>query len=110
MQTFHGAMKEEMVDMVHSFIIKLLPNSIQGIITTRGCQRVKGRKCLCRCHGPECCYVSSKEYQASGHVNGAHQLMAKDIKKHGWFWGMIHPMMKQNPTTTIAEALGQGEI
>jgi hypothetical protein len=39
-----------------------------------------------------------------------YKLIAKYIKKHGCFWGMIRTMMKQNPMPTIAEALGQGEI
>jgi hypothetical protein len=45
-----------------------------------------------------------------GHVNGTHKLIAKYIKKYGCFWGMIRMMMKQTPTPTIAEALGQGDI
>jgi hypothetical protein len=36
--------------------------------------------------------------------------MAKDIRRLGWFWETIHMMLKVKPTTTIAEALGQGDF
>jgi hypothetical protein len=61
-------------------------------------------------HSPGCSHVSDKKYHASDHVNGLPKSMAKDIKKLGWFRGMIHGMMKQNPMTRIAEALGEGEF
>jgi hypothetical protein len=36
--------------------------------------------------------------------------MTEDIQKLGWFWGTIHPMIKENPKVTIAETLGQGKF
>jgi hypothetical protein len=110
LQAFHNATKEETEDMIRYFIIKLLPNPIQAIFTTRGGHRVKGRRCHCRYHSPGCSYVSDKEYQVNGHMNRVHKSMMIEIKNLGWFWGTIRMMMKQKPTATIAEALGQGEF
>jgi hypothetical protein len=106
LQTFHGAAKEDTADMVRYFIIKLFPNPIQAIYTTRGGRKVHGRRCLCRCHSPGYNYVSGKHYQVSGNANSKHKLMANDIKKLGWFWGTIRTLMKLQSKMTIAEALG----
>jgi hypothetical protein len=107
-QTFHGAAKEETADMIRYFITKLLPNPIQDIFTTRLGHRVRGRRCLCRCHNPGCTYVSGRDYQVNGHVHNSHKQMSRDIQRLGWFWGTMHTMLKANPKMTIAEAIGEG--
>jgi hypothetical protein len=110
LQTFHGVSKEETADMMRYFIMKLLPGPVKEVVTTLGGHRVKGKRCLCRCHSPGCTYVSGKEYQVSGHVHSKHKAMANDIKRLGWFWGTMHTMLKAKPDMTIAEALGQGDF
>jgi hypothetical protein len=57
LQTFHGVTKEETSDMVRYFITKLLPGPVQAIITTSKGNKVKGERCLCRCHSPGCSYT-----------------------------------------------------
>jgi hypothetical protein len=54
--------------------------------------------------------VSGKEYQISGHMNGKHKLMMKDIIRLGWFWGTIHTMMKFKPKATITHASSAGDF
>jgi uncharacterized C2H2 Zn-finger protein len=39
-----------------------------------------------------------------------HKTIARDIKRFGWFWGMIHTIMKEKPDKTIAESLGEDEF
>jgi hypothetical protein len=36
--------------------------------------------------------------------------MAKDIRRLGWFWEMIHMILTMKPTTTITEVQGQGDF
>jgi hypothetical protein len=70
--------------MGHFFIIKLLLNPIQEIITTRGCHRLKGRRCLADAIVQDVVMRVSKNIK-NDHVNGTHKSMAKYIKKHGCF-------------------------
>jgi hypothetical protein len=109
-QVLHGATKEETADIIKYFITKLLPNPIQDIFTTRLGRRVRGRRCLCRCHNPGCTYVSGKDFHVNSHVHSSHKQMTKDINRLGWFWGTMHTMLKVKPMMTIVEALGEGEF
>jgi hypothetical protein len=36
--------------------------------------------------------------------------MQQNIYMLGWFWGKIRTMIKAEPLTTIAEALGEGKF
>jgi hypothetical protein len=106
MQVVHGVSKEETSDMVRYFIMKLLPGRVETVVKTRVSSRVRGKWNLCRCHFLGCEYVSGDGSQVDTYMKKSYESMMKDIEALGWFWGTIHAMIKANPKTTIAEALG----
>jgi hypothetical protein len=110
MQKCHGASQKETMDMVCYVIRKLLPGSVEAIVRTDGGSRVRGDWQLHKCHYPRCSYVNGRRVRVEKHIRKKHSEMARDIKALGWFWGIIHAMIKANPWTTIAETLGRASF
>jgi hypothetical protein len=106
----HGVAQEETIDMVRYFISKMLPGPIKALITTRTGHIVNHRFNFGRCHYPGCSYVNAESGRIDAHVRKAHKSMGIDVKSLGWFWGIIHAMVRTDPRITIAEALGEGHF
>jgi hypothetical protein len=106
MQKCHGASLKETMDMVSYVIRQFLMGSVEAVLRTDGGARVKGDWRLHRCHYRGYSYVNGRRVRVEKHIRKKHSEMAKDVKVLGWFWGTIHAMIKVNPWTTIAEALG----
>jgi hypothetical protein len=105
MQKCHGTSQKETMDMVSYVIRKFLPGPVETVMRTDRGAKVREDWQLHRCHYPWCSYVNGRRVRVEEHIRRKHNEMAKDIKALGWFWGTIHTMIKENPGTTIAEAL-----
>jgi hypothetical protein len=108
MQLEHGASKEDTADMIRYFISRLLPGQIRAEISQSDGQLVELRLNFGRCHCPGCEYVSGIPSRVDVHIRRVHKSLDNDIKSIGWFWGPVHAMIKTNPRTSIAEAMGEG--
>jgi hypothetical protein len=98
------------MDMVSYVIRKFLPGPVEAVVRTDRGARVRGDWRLHRCHHPRCSDVNVRRERVEAHIRKKQGEMAKDIKALGWFWGTIHAMIKENPRTTIAEALGRASF
>jgi hypothetical protein len=95
------------MDIVNYVIRKFLPRPVETVVRTDRGARVRRDWQLHRYHYPGCSYVKGLRVRVEEYIRRKHREMAKDIKALGWFWGTIHAIIKQNPMTSIVEALGR---
>jgi hypothetical protein len=92
------------------FIRHMLPHKIHPPVTGDRGERAHRSWACVRCHHPGCSYFHPSPFAVQHHIEHVHGKMAADIQELGWFWGTIRTIVRINPETTIAAALGEGEL
>jgi hypothetical protein len=106
----HGVTKERTQDMMRFYIDTMMTGITEVCLSKPDGTEVRRKWKSERCHYPGCKYLHSEHRSMDNHVRKQHPRMHEDMRVLGEFWGIMRTIIRHNEKTTIAEALGSGEV
>jgi hypothetical protein len=92
----HGVTEEDAADLFGHMVRKFPPSQVETVVKTDEGEEVRGGKQIHVCRYPGCNFVSAIRSRLEAHIKQVHQDMVRDVEALGWFWGVVHTMIRHN--------------